>query len=335
MMKKVTKKPVPKKQPVRQAPKPKPVKKPAAKRTRPTENERRAAAAERRFKAAQKPLFKESAIKGSSAAKPLAKPARAATQPPPAASANLPATIAAKNGKTPAQAVPKRAAPPVLALEAKALQIVDSASQAKAVDMIGRLKLLINKINTDYKPQIDAAKETVEAIKNSRDEKIAPLAVAENLLRERDRAYYLKQKENEEKAEQARLKKLRELEIKERRERAGQLMADGKDEEAKRLLGAPSDVEERPPAKPATPTGSSSRDTPWKWRLKNPDSLAGIPLDFLMIDTVKLNAFVRKEGEKAEEVITAIKVYKDVSLAYNTAREVEDGHVEVHPPAEG
>jgi len=228
------------------------------------------------------------------------------------------------DNQLPLALVPKEARTPVR--QAYDLEVVDRATMQQATDLIGVLKALVGKIEEDYEPQLKSARDTLAKIRKARDDKTGPLADAIAMLRDKNEQCEDKLKEIARKAAVNATKAARIAEERERRKAAADLIIQGKEAEAARLLAAPSDVQEIK-AQPIQLNGRIQQIR-WKWELRD---ISKVNPDYLTTKDGEITALVRTFGKadpaRREEIKLLLGEGIDVIEypvdSYETAEEAE------------
>jgi hypothetical protein len=221
--------------------------------------------------------------------------------------------------------VPKEARGPMR--QAYDLAVVDKVTMQQAADLIGVLKALVSKIEDDYEPQLKAAQDTIKKIRKARDDKTNPLNVAIDLLREKNHECEDRLKAIARKAIDEANKVAKQKETLERRKLAADLVLEGKDDEARRLLQAPSDVAEIKPA-PISLNGRTQQMR-WRWELKD---IRKVNPDYLTTNDGAITGLVRgmgqADGTRRKEIQLllgdGIELIEYPVDSYSTAEEAEE-----------
>lgn len=258
---------------------------------------------------------------------------------------------AANKARQPAKAVKSvpavRKAAPVPAVRREANQLAEYAKQIKitneteyqaANDLAGRIKAFIKARAQRNAPLIEAAKLSLDRIREEAGSQIEGLdgegSALEHIKHEMDGF--------EERREVAQKKKSAELleqrlkdEKLQRRTRAAELIEDGKDAEAKRLLAAPSEVQ-APVFSRLTAPGMSKRSL-WTWELED---INKVNSEFLTTADGEITKIVRALGDGTEvdkeghlaQLGNGIRVFKKDSRAFKAAAVAPESELE-HVPA--
>lgn len=198
--------------------------------------------------------------------------------------------------------------------QARALTIVDDATNARAGEMLKGIKALAGQIDGTFDPIKKKAHDTHRAICDEQAKAKKPLLEAEKILKDSMTAYYDEQQRLA-RAEAARLEaEAREIEEAARLEEAAALEAAGQNEEAERVL-----VEEPPtpafvpPVAVAKVAGVAMREE-WSGEVTNLRDLCRAigegkaPVTLVTINQATLNGLARSlKGELKYPGIRAVK----------------------------
>lgn len=198
--------------------------------------------------------------------------------------------------------------------QARQIQIVDEITLTKGNEILIVIKTLRNEINAEMDPVISKAYQAHKAACDLKKKIERPLVEAENFIKPQIASYKRKLQE-EIQREKDRIQ--RELEEKRRREE--ELLKAAAEEEEKGDLNKADEIfEEAEKAAEETKEASKGlRMVPkepklektgirqdWKWELEDFDQ---VPREWLCLDPVKINAYVRAAKEKAK--IPGIRIF--------------------------
>jgi hypothetical protein len=211
-----------------------------------------------------------------------------------------------------------RRADRALIKQATELRIHKEADEVVAVDMVRRLKALIAHIEEDYSPLIRKQREALDALRQACRSKIEPLEEAVDTINKRITEYE-ERVEREKREAAAKIdEERRKQEQAQRRALAADLMLEGKEEEAKKLLAAPSDVQETVLEQPHI-EGMGRRET-LTWELVD---ITKMNAAYLLPNRGAIQAALREHREAAAEIVGGIKVVRKPSNVF-TAASIEE-----------
>lgn len=198
--------------------------------------------------------------------------------------------------------------------QAHQIKIVDEATLTKGNEILIIIKTLRNEINAEMDPVISKAFQAHRAACDLKRKIEQPLVQAENYIKPQIASYKRKLQE-EIQREKERVQ--RELEEKKRREE--ELLKAAAEEEAKGDLNKADEIFEEA-EKAAEETREASKGLrmipkdpklektgirqDWKWDLEDFDQ---VPREWLCLDAVKINAYVRAAKDRAK--IPGIRIY--------------------------
>ncbi len=200
----------------------------------------------------------------------------------------------------------------------QAFVVVDQGSLDEAGNVLSAIKAVRKQVKEVFKPMIDTAKATLKEVKDQFDRFDSPLAVCDKNVKanmgsykaEQDRIareeLYRIESEARKKAEDERLREAERLE------------AQGKKEEAEKVVAAPI-VIPKPVPQPDVKTEKATFRKTWKGEVVDIGILVKAiadgneSIDFIQPNTTELNSFARDIKEEREE--NGIRFYFDTVVA--------------------
>lgn len=186
--------------------------------------------------------------------------------------------------------------------QAKTYVIKDEATLLRANEFIHGIKAMVKEIKDFFKPLKDKAKQAHQALVDKERGLLKPLHEAEETVGPQIAAYLAEQRriqrEAEEKAREA--EEERERLKEDRLQRAADAVDAGDAEAIAKIVN---ETVPEPETKVVIPKATKLEGTgireDWKWELEKPDDIDKVSREFLCLDVVKLNAYVRAHKEEA------------------------------------
>ena len=181
-------------------------------------------------------------------------------------------------------------------------QVTDQHALAVVNELIGASIEMRKELDGHYHPILDAARKTVDSIRQAKASLYDPLEKGEALARKQVAAFLLAEQRRVE-LETAQTAKANAQEIK---EHARDLARAGEKEAAAALRAAPTLVTAPPPT--IAPQGVSLRED-WKFQVVD---AALVPREYLIVDEKKVGAVVR--ASKGQQQIPGIRVWAEAGI---------------------
>ncbi len=193
----------------------------------------------------------------------------------------------------------------------EAIQVVDEASNVMMGDILAKIKLGVKTIEGRINEPIEKAHELHRWLTGIRTQILTPWRNAETLAKKRMGDYQYKLMVARREAEQKAAAERAALEAEQMR-KAQKAIQQNKPEKAEAILAKPVETKTVVPEAPKTEKQSAVFE--YSWEAENIDL---VPREFLMLDTAKITAKVRKE--KMDCKIPGIKVIESAGIRSRAA----------------